>query len=320
MSEWHPVRRGQLHSRSQDGVDRQQVHDLIRGRDRSDFKSRWLSSTWGDPHPSRSSEKQDVASGRRPIGKTSKDSAQIGEEKLRGEVQLFAPVQSTSDRQSERQNSKAAKDMRSTKAALLPLNFDHKGLAAAGAKEIATVLRLNTCLVSLLIYRRASGRGGARDVAHRHLHSFSDRVTVTSLDLHKNRLEEGGARELATALRRNTTLVSLNIFHNWLEEPGGRELADVLRSTTTLTSLHLGYNALGEDEEKAKTLRFLQKNTKLTFLELACNGLGEAAAFELAGAMRDNSSLTDLSLRGFFLSSPVRSQLEDAAGARVTFS
>ena len=84
-------------------------------------------------------------------------------------------------------------------------------------------------------------------------------MTVTSLDLHKNRLEEGGARELATALRRNTTLVSLNIFHNWLEEPGGRELADVLRSTTTLTSLHLGYNALGEDEEKAKTLRFLQK-------------------------------------------------------------
>ena len=269
------------------------------------------------------SEKQDAlgaASGRRPIGKTNKDSAQMGEEKLRGEVQLIAPAQSTSGKQSERQNSKAAKDMRSTKAALLPLNFDHKGLAAAGAKEIAAVLRVNTCLLSLLIYRRATGRGGARDVAHRHLHCFSDRVPVTSLDLHKNRLEEGGARELATALRRNTTLVSLNIFHNWLEEPGGRELADVLRSSTTLTSLHLGYNALGEDEAKAKTLRFLQKNTKLTFLELACNGLGEAAAFELAGAMRDNTSLTDLSLRGFFLSSPVRSQLEDAAGARVTLS
>ena len=94
-----------------------------------------------------------------------------------------------------------------------------------------------------------------------------------------------------------------------VREARGREEGVVVRGA-----------ALGEDEEKAKTLRFLQKNTKLTFLELACNGLGEAAAFELAGAMRDNSSLTDLSLRGFFLSSPVRSQLEDAAGARVTFS
>jgi hypothetical protein len=75
-----------------------------------------------------------------------------------------------------------------------------------------------------MTWERAEG-GRCRDTAPEH-HACVARPWGDDLG-------EGAGRELAEALRVNTTLTSLNLGCNALEEGGGRALAEALRLNTT---------------------------------------------------------------------------------------
>jgi hypothetical protein len=51
-------------------------------------------------------------------------------------------------------------------------------------------------------------------------------ITLIELNLSKNALGEGAAREIPGALSRNTTLTMINLAHNALREGAAREIAE----------------------------------------------------------------------------------------------
>ena len=65
---------------------------------------------------------------------------------------------------------------------------------------------------------------------------------MTSLNLFRNCLGDGGGRALAESLSKNTTLTSLDLGGNGLGEGAGRALAETLRFNTVLTSLAVSWN------------------------------------------------------------------------------
>jgi hypothetical protein len=130
-----------------------------------------------------------------------------------------------------------------------------------------------------------------------------------------------GVAPLVLALRRNTTLLTLQLDGEplhirsptpphvpMLERPEGfinltrkglgplssMVLGALLEGNTSLRSLNLYRNRLKRISGLARAL--CEPSSALTNLDLAHNGLGPDAGFELSEALRSNSSLTALSL------------------------
>jgi len=81
------------------------------------------------------------------------------------------------------------------------------------------------------------------------------------------------AREVALALKENSSLTSLNMAFNGIGPDGAREVAMALLENSTLTSLSLGYNVTGNEAMKELGMA-LQKNSGLTSLGLhVCDAL-----------------------------------------------
>jgi len=96
---------------------------------------------------------------------------------------------------------------------------------------------------------------------------------------------EEGARELALALKVNSSLTSLGLRDNRIGEGGAREVAMALKEISVLTSLDLTRNGIGEDGAREVALA-LKENSTLTSLSLAVCGGGrrDAAAADECGA------------------------------------
>ena len=58
-------------------------------------------------------------------------------------------------------------------------------------------------------------------------------------------MRDDGAREIAAALRVNSTLHTLNLNSNSVGDDGAREIAAALRVNSTLQTLDLQYNSVG---------------------------------------------------------------------------
>ncbi len=71
--------------------------------------------------------------------------------------------------------------------------------------------------------------------------------TLTTLILKNNKIGDDGAKALATALKTNKTLTTLNLSDNRIDDEGAKALAEALKTNRTLAILNLKKNFIGGD-------------------------------------------------------------------------
>ena len=134
-----------------------------------------------------------------------------------------------------------------------------------------------------------------------------------------NKIEETGATSLSDALKSNTTLTklylwgedkrdntqmaSINNTHvltiikstgNNIEARGAMSLSDALKSNTTLTKLDL----FGEGKRNNTQMASINNTHVLTIIKPSDNDIGVTGATSLSDALKSNTTLTKLYLRG----------------------
>jgi Ran GTPase-activating protein (RanGAP) involved in mRNA processing and transport len=129
---------------------------------------------------------------------------------------------------------------------------------------------------------------------------FKSNPKRTSLDLHRNKIGDEGAVQIAAVLKENTALTSLDLRHNHIESKGAIQIAAALKGNTTLTSLNLKKNGIGE-EGAMQITSALKENKTLTSLDLGWNGIGDKCAIQIASALKANTTLTSLDLGGNYI-------------------
>ncbi|CAF3905508.1 unnamed protein product [Rotaria magnacalcarata] len=89
-------------------------------------------------------------------------------------------------------------------------------------------------------------------------------VTLMTLDVKRNGIEDEGAEHLANALKYNTTLTTLDLRSNGIGKRGAKYIADALLKSMTLQTLYLAFNQIG-DLGSQYMANALQHN-KVTFI------------------------------------------------------
>jgi len=110
-----------------------------------------------------------------------------------------------------------------------------------------------------------------------------------------NNIGDEGAREVATALNKNTKLIRLHINYNNIGDKGAQAIATALEQNTTLTILDISRNNIGVDGAQAIATA-LKINKTLTTLNISENRIDNAGAEALAEALKVNKTLTTLDI------------------------
>ena len=121
-------------------------------------------------------------------------------------------------------------------------------------------------------------------------------VSVFRLYLDNKKLKNGGAKDLAGALRGNPTVRSVTLQWNGISDSGACALADALgRNNERLTQLDLSYNNIGCEGCEALA-RSLATGGTLLHLGLAGNLISNKGALALAQCLEQGTALTHLDL------------------------
>ena len=121
-------------------------------------------------------------------------------------------------------------------------------------------------------------------------------VRLRALVLRDNECGDGGARQLAAAVRQLSTLTALVLHDNMIGDAGAAALADAARDGAALRRLDLGVNELSVSGVRSLANALASDACALRELCLEANEFGAAGARVLAGALRTNSVLEQLSL------------------------
>ena len=120
---------------------------------------------------------------------------------------------------------------------------------------------------------------------------LAENNSVTSLDLARNRIGDGGATAVARVLAKDRCVVSrLDLGDNEIGADGAEALARALEVSSSLTSLSLRLNPKIGDEAGAAVLDAVTDSscTCLRELDVAACGLGPKSAAALARLLRAN--------------------------------
>ncbi|KAL1512428.1 hypothetical protein AB1Y20_005683 [Prymnesium parvum] len=181
-----------------------------------------------------------------------------------------------------------------TNATLTSLNLRDNRIGDEGAAHIAETLKTNTTLTSLHLHNNRIGAEGAAHIAE----ALKTNATLTSLHLDDNRIGGEGAAHIAEALKTNATLTSLHLDENNIGAEGAAHIAEALKTNATLTSLHLdGAPPLRRRDRHATHPTALRHCPALP-LSHTQNNIGAEGAAHIAEALKTNTSLTSLNLRG----------------------
>ncbi|KAL0229676.1 hypothetical protein GEMRC1_009703 [Eukaryota sp. GEM-RC1] len=118
-------------------------------------------------------------------------------------------------------------------------------------------------------------------------------ITVTSVNLGYNSIEDEGARALAEVLKINNVVTRVDLENNSIGDVGAIVLAEALKINTTVRSIILTGNGIGNDGVRALAEAF-KVNTSVTVVSLAFNSIGDEGACALAEAFKVNASETGL--------------------------
>lgn len=170
-------------------------------------------------------------------------------------------------------------------------NNEYDELDKEALMLVAMALNLNNLsLTSLILNDNEIDDERAEDFAQ----ALENNTTLTLLNLKGNEIEADGAKKLANALTKNTTLTSLDLSANEIKKAGANAFAKVLQVNSTLTSLNLANNSIKEDgiDNLAEALL---TNSTLKSLDLGYNNINDKVN-KLAEALTNNTTLTSLSL------------------------
>ena len=136
-----------------------------------------------------------------------------------------------------------APSVRYTSIKKLVLNGNRIG--DKGAASLATALSRHG-IVELGLGANLIANAGAGALAE----MIVSNSTLSSVDLHGNRIENGGAEALALALK-DASLANINLDNNWIKDAGAIHLADVLIANPRFTTLSLAGNRYGSPGAQA---------------------------------------------------------------------
>ncbi|CAM4988637.1 unnamed protein product [Rotaria socialis] len=91
-------------------------------------------------------------------------------------------------------------------------------------------------------------------------------ITLSQVYLFKNlsgnKITDGGAKELADALRQNRTLTTLHLSGNDIRYEGAKEIADTTRENKTLTTVYFDRNPIGREGWKRLSNAMREKQVR----------------------------------------------------------
>lgn len=169
----------------------------------------------------------------------------------------------------------------------LQLEWNVVGIRAA--HQFAEVLKVNTALQKVSLYRTRIGNKGGMAIAE----ALKVNSTLQILELGYNGIGQRAAAVFAEALTENTSLVSLDLKGNDIGGAGAAVLANMLRVNNTLKELDLCGNMIG-DEGTVALATALCVNETLEALSVYSNEFSYYGANALAQCMATNKSLLRL--------------------------
>jgi hypothetical protein len=210
---------------------------------------------------------------------------------------------------------------------LLVFSLKWNKLGDAGGKALAGALKVNATLTVL-------------DLWMCDLENITELVnalrvnrSLSKLDLGGNKFGDAGGKALAGALKVNTTLTELGLQNCDLRDI--TDLANTLKVNRSLSKLRLGRNQIGDAGVKAlagaltantalnelnlwdcgfknitELADVLKSNRSLSILSLEQNKFGNAGGKALAGALKVNTTLTQLHLFTVDVDEEVLSQIK----------
>ena len=148
------------------------------------------------------------------------------------------------------------------------LNFNGNMCGSRGTGPIAAMIRSETCILTKidLSFQRIDMMENRVDIALL-ASALKNNVSLKTLELSSNNLDDGDAEELASALCKNSTLQELFLARNKITDAGITTLAIKLPDMKGLKKLSLWGNPFGEDGAK-ELLAGLRCNMELERLDL----------------------------------------------------
>ena len=176
---------------------------------------------------------------------------------------------------------------------LSSLNLNFGDIGEAGATALAEVLRTNTTLNCLDLYRNP-GIGNASIMSL--CEALKVNTTLSSLNLSETGISDAGVLSLVEVLKSNTSsLTSLSLSDIKISHHSVKSIAEVLRVNTTLKELEFEGNKVGVGGAKL-IAESLKANTTLKLLSLSRNSIKAPCGRLFSDALKVNQTLESLTL------------------------
>ncbi|TPX44697.1 hypothetical protein SeLEV6574_g04331 [Synchytrium endobioticum] len=136
-----------------------------------------------------------------------------------------------------------------TSASTPVLNLRGNNIRSDGATAISQLLRINSCITSLLLEWNSIGvwDKGVLDICD----ALGHNGNLAELDLRNNKISSMAGQYLAISLKHNTSLQKLDLRWNHLGLIGGRAFEDLFKWNHVITHLDLAGNEVPEDQLQA---------------------------------------------------------------------
>ena len=181
--------------------------------------------------------------------------------------------------------------------ALTLLSLRHNWFKEAGLAALVPSFARLTALRDLNLEDCGIGVEGTSQLLPSLGEALGKLVSLTQLELSRNKLLETGAVALASGLPHLTALRHLNLFANDIGRAGIVALAPALMCMPSLRRLDLTWNPVNDDASTAWLMHNLHRCSELEQLKLECIGVGAVGAVALSSVLRsDLRSLQLLSL------------------------
>ncbi|WP_342169902.1 ribonuclease inhibitor [Rickettsia endosymbiont of Seladonia tumulorum] len=112
------------------------------------------------------------------------------------------------------------------------------------------------------------------------------------LNLHKNQIDDSGAKELAAALKANNHLTMLFLGGNKIGNTGAKFIAEALKGNNSLTELYFSNNNISNSGAKF-IAEALKDNDSLTHLDLSGNNISKTILETINEYLQRNKTIAE---------------------------
>ena len=200
--------------------------------------------------------------------------------------------------------------------AIRRLHLDHNIIGGEGAIALSKALSFNVTLCEVRLNCNCIDDSGIDALAD----VLEENRSITQLSVSKNSFTAVGGVRIASAIRRNHTLKELDLSDNniAINNDTVSELQKSLERNKTLTLLDI-YGGDISDEGGVSIANII-KTSRLKSLNFGLNQLTDASGVEIASALSNNKSLTQLLATNNLLSDGTAEALCDNLTENVTLA